>query len=515
MADELVSIIVPVHNAAPFLDECFRSILGQSYSGPMEVSVCDDASTDGSAALLEQWGHRFVAAGHGWAHCQSALHEAASPASAPGSCAASTVVPAARGAGCARNLAVRQSTGTFLCLLDADDLMLPRRVEAQLDAARQWPCAIVGSRFRRMPADATERYARWANGLTNSELLLQQYREITLIQPTWFMARATFEAVGGYVETAADAEALGYEGMVARAPATVAALCGSAARSDSSIGSTGVCSGGGSSMAVAIAVPCAAGAGAGAGASASGDNAAAPAAPAAAAAAAADATATVQERRLAKKAAKRRQREMGRQRLETLRTKKHSPSPKGQAQQNLGASQPAICEDLIFFHQHLDLARRSDERALHKVDEELVIYRHHSPQHTSQGMVVPKNLCFVTPRKLIMRVRARALERRVLARPPWNAGFTVWGAGRDGRALVNELQPQFRALIRAFCDIDPKKVGQEYHNGATGLRCPIQHFSEARAPVVCCVALDRTAGAFETNLSSLGLTEGVDYWQFC
>jgi hypothetical protein len=43
---------------------------------------------------------------------------------------------------------------------------------------------------------------------------------------------------------------------------------------------------------------------------------------------------------------------------------------------------------------------------------------------------------------------------------------------------------------------------------------PIVHFARATPPFVTCVALDRTDGAFEANLASLGLTEGDDYYLF-
>lgn len=50
-----VSVIITVHNGREFLDECLESILGQTFDDPFEVSVYDDASTDGSMELAEQW----------------------------------------------------------------------------------------------------------------------------------------------------------------------------------------------------------------------------------------------------------------------------------------------------------------------------------------------------------------------------------------------------------------------------------------------------------------------------
>jgi hypothetical protein len=87
-----------------------------------------------------------------------------------------------------------------LCFLDADDEALPQRVELQLAAARAAPGALIGGRFIRDPPDATPRYAQWANTMTPSELETHAWRECTLLQPTWFMSRAQFEALGGYDE---------------------------------------------------------------------------------------------------------------------------------------------------------------------------------------------------------------------------------------------------------------------------------------------------------------------------
>jgi len=47
-----VSVIVALFNAEAFIEECLDSVIDQTYEGPLEVVVHDDASTDGSAAVL-------------------------------------------------------------------------------------------------------------------------------------------------------------------------------------------------------------------------------------------------------------------------------------------------------------------------------------------------------------------------------------------------------------------------------------------------------------------------------
>jgi glycosyltransferase involved in cell wall biosynthesis len=44
---------------------------------------------------------------------------------------------------------IEQSTGEYLCFLDADDIMKPERVELQLQAALKHPDSIIGAKFTR------------------------------------------------------------------------------------------------------------------------------------------------------------------------------------------------------------------------------------------------------------------------------------------------------------------------------------------------------------------------------
>src|SRR5437773_5489572 len=56
-ANPLISVVMPVHNALPFLDESIRSILEQTLSD-FEFVILDDASSDGSVELIREWSHR-------------------------------------------------------------------------------------------------------------------------------------------------------------------------------------------------------------------------------------------------------------------------------------------------------------------------------------------------------------------------------------------------------------------------------------------------------------------------
>jgi len=72
-----------------------------------------------------------------------------------------------------------------------------------------------------------------------------------------------------------------------------------------------------------------------------------------------------------------------------------------------------------------------------------------------------------TPRALLLRIRAAMFEERLLAprraggAAPW-ARFSIWGAGRDGKAFFHALSPAARAQVECFCDVDARKVGNRY-----------------------------------------------------
>ena len=54
MNTPLVSILLPVYNGSKFLTECLDSILAQDFAN-LEILIADDDSSDGSAAVLENY----------------------------------------------------------------------------------------------------------------------------------------------------------------------------------------------------------------------------------------------------------------------------------------------------------------------------------------------------------------------------------------------------------------------------------------------------------------------------
>ncbi|XP_068007491.1 queuosine-tRNA galactosyltransferase isoform X2 [Melanerpes formicivorus] len=146
-----VSVIVPVHNSECWLDECLKSVWEQDFKETMELSVFNDASKDGSAEIIEKWKIKLEDAG-------VPVIIGSNDSSEP------------RGVGYAKNQAVIQSSGTYLCFLDSDDVMMPQRIRLQHEAAIQRPNSVFTSHGP------------------------------TVIMPTWFCSREWFLHVGKFDE---------------------------------------------------------------------------------------------------------------------------------------------------------------------------------------------------------------------------------------------------------------------------------------------------------------------------
>lgn len=103
--EELVSVIVPVYNAAPYLTSCVQSVQVQTCSD-WELILVDDGSADGSSILCDR-----LAAGD---RRIRVIHKANAGVSA------------------ARNDGIEQAKGEYIAFLDADDLIHPQYLELLL-----------------------------------------------------------------------------------------------------------------------------------------------------------------------------------------------------------------------------------------------------------------------------------------------------------------------------------------------------------------------------------------------
>lgn len=111
----LVSVVVPVYNAAQFLRDTLESILDQTYR-QLEIIAVNDGSTDSSLEILKEYADRI-----------QCIHQEN------------------QGVAIARNVGVERSLGSYVAFCDADDIWFPRKLEWQMDIVKRHPCVgVVG-----------------------------------------------------------------------------------------------------------------------------------------------------------------------------------------------------------------------------------------------------------------------------------------------------------------------------------------------------------------------------------
>lgn len=109
---EKVSIIIPVYNVEPYIEDCVRSVTMQTHDN-LEIILVDDCGSDNSMQLAE---HILTQSSQEWRSIKHAGN---------------------RGLSAARNTGADAATGDYLYFLDSDDYINPVTIEQLLHAAHQ------------------------------------------------------------------------------------------------------------------------------------------------------------------------------------------------------------------------------------------------------------------------------------------------------------------------------------------------------------------------------------------
>ncbi|MGB3294822.1 MAG: glycosyltransferase [Phormidesmis sp.] len=172
-----VSVIIPCFNAEKWLTESIDSCFNQTYRD-IEIVVVDDGSTDGSLDIIKGYGDRLI-----W---HSHPNQGSNPT---------------------RNQGLSMASGDYVLFLDADDYILPERIEKQVGCFERTGADVVFSSVRSQkhypdgrivlgdPSD--ERYYRPGDDVLES--LITSRRLAHNLSPMF--TRDILEKVGGWDET--------------------------------------------------------------------------------------------------------------------------------------------------------------------------------------------------------------------------------------------------------------------------------------------------------------------------
>ena len=169
-AKPLISVVMPVYNALPFLDDSIKSILAQTFDD-FEFVIFDDGSTDGSVERLREWATR---------DSRIRLYEGKQQLGLSGS----------------SNAVVAQARASIVARMDADDVSHPDRLKRQLAIIESDPnVAVVGTLCVGIDADGREVRPRdrWR--------LVRRSGYIPFPHGSAMFRREVFDRVGGYDDT--------------------------------------------------------------------------------------------------------------------------------------------------------------------------------------------------------------------------------------------------------------------------------------------------------------------------
>jgi glycosyltransferase involved in cell wall biosynthesis len=172
-----VSVLIPCHDAAPYIAETLDSVLRQTWTN-IEVIVVDDGSRDRSPVIVEGFADRGVR----------------------------LIRQPRRGAAAARNRAYEVSVGDFIQFLDADDLIDPDKIERQMSRLAGSRSAVASAEWGRFQGDpgATvfEPEANWEDLQPMEWLLRSRHDGQGMLFPAlWLIPRGVAQDAGPWNES--------------------------------------------------------------------------------------------------------------------------------------------------------------------------------------------------------------------------------------------------------------------------------------------------------------------------
>lgn len=174
------SIIIPLYNKAPYVRKALESVVSQTYKD-WECIIVDDGSTDGSAAICEEYLSTLYTIHH-------TPSEKIRIISQPNS-----------GVSTARNNGVAQSQGDYLAFLDADDWWEPTFLEQMAQLIDDYPDAgLYATNYIYYKPGKTHVALNIPTGYINYSKAYYESGAMPVCTGATMIPRPVFEEMGGF-----------------------------------------------------------------------------------------------------------------------------------------------------------------------------------------------------------------------------------------------------------------------------------------------------------------------------
>lgn len=148
----LVSVVIPCYNASLFIEDCLNGLLSQTYKN-IEVIIVNDASTDNTMTVVEQWKKK----------------------SNPPFPLILCNLPVNTGFAGAITTGYYMSSGEYIAVNDADDISHPSRFEKQIDFLEKNPdYDLIGTNYQ-VFSDVNNKKGQVANWLRYGDSIRKTY----------------------------------------------------------------------------------------------------------------------------------------------------------------------------------------------------------------------------------------------------------------------------------------------------------------------------------------------------
>ncbi len=175
-----ISTIIPLYNAKDTIKSTIESVLNQTYTGPIEIIVVNDGSTDGCEKIVEDMietnkTNKII----------------------------KLINKKNGGVSSARNRGIKEATGEWIALLDSDDIWLPEKLEKQFKEIEKNPdIQFIGTNRNNESYPFFGKKKHHLYTLNAKEIILKWWPST----PTVMFKRNIFFEVGGYDESLKGAE---------------------------------------------------------------------------------------------------------------------------------------------------------------------------------------------------------------------------------------------------------------------------------------------------------------------